>query len=66
MKVSDTIIQKSEDLFGHMGHLAQEVSDGCVQLVPNCPPQGDSLKSALMELVVSNCSISEHDFTEPY
>lgn len=66
MKVSDTIIQKSEDLFGHMSHLAMEVSEGCLHHVPYCPPQGDSSKSALMELVVSNCSISEHDFAKPY
>lgn len=31
MKVSDMIIQKLEDLFGRISHLAQAVSDGCLQ-----------------------------------
>lgn len=50
MKVSDMIIQKLEYLFGHLSHLAQAVSYGCLQHVPYCPGQGDSLKSSLLEL----------------
>lgn len=34
MKVSDMIIQKLEDLFGRISHLAQAISDGCLLYVP--------------------------------
>ena len=57
MKVSDMIIEKL-DLFGRLSHLAQAVSDGCLQHVPYCPGQGGSLKSPLLDLLVSDCSIS--------
>lgn len=59
MKVSDMIIQKL-DLFGHLSHLAQAVSDGCLQHVPYCLGQGGSLKSSLLYLFVSNCNISKY------
>lgn len=61
MKVSDMIIQKLEYLFGHLSHLAQAVSYGCLQHVPYCPGQGDSLKSSMLELFVSDWSISKYE-----
>lgn len=59
--MSDMIIQKLEYLFGHLSHLAQAVSYGCLQHVPYCPGQGDSLKSSMLELFVSDWSISKYE-----